>query len=245
MEKFAPISGWLTLVFGFAALFFYIVLPDLKPLILSLAALSISNGAFFLFAEGTSIKKFFSSRAGQHGTNTVILTSVFLGILIFTNLLIYRHKNRFDFTEGNLFTLAPQTKKFVADLPREVKLTAFYQIETAEKAAFTNLIAGYLEETEKIEVTYVDPDKNPAVTKQYGVTTYGTIVLESGSKETKIQSATEENLTNALLKVTRDEQKVIYFLEGHGENQIDSEENEGYQTAFFCDLSRLIRWPWR
>ncbi|MZG54515.1 MAG: hypothetical protein F3744_10730 [Nitrospinae bacterium] len=231
MEKFAPISGWLTLVFGFAALFFYIVLPDLKPLILSLAALSISNGAFFLFAEGTSIKKFFSSRAGQHGTNTVILTSVFLGILIFTNLLIYRHKNRFDFTEGNLFTLAPQTKKFVADLPREVKLTAFYQIETAEKAAFTNLIAGYLEETEKIEVTYVDPDKNPAVTKQYGVTTYGTIVLESGSKETKIQSATEENLTNALLKVTRDEQKVIYFLEGHGENQIDSEENEGYQTA--------------
>ena len=60
MKKFAPITGWLTLVFGFVALFFYIVLPDLKPLILSLAALSISNGAFFLFAEGTSIKKFFS-----------------------------------------------------------------------------------------------------------------------------------------------------------------------------------------
>ena len=118
-----------------------------------------------------------------------------------------------------------------AGLPREVKLTAFYQIETAEKATFTNLIAGYLEETEKIQVTYVDPDKNPAVTKQYGVTTYGTIVLESGSKETKIQNATEENLTNALLKVTQDEQKVIYFLEGHGESQIESLENEGYQTA--------------
>ena len=231
MKKFTPISGWLTLVFGFASLFFYIVLPDLNPLILSLAALSISNGAFFLFAEGTNIKKFFSSRAGQHGTNTVILTSVFIGILIFTNLLIYRHKNRFDFTEGNLFTLAPQTKKFVADLPREVKLTAFYQIETAEKVTFTNLIAGYLEETEKIQVAYVDPDKNPAVTKQYGVTTYGTIVLESGFKETKIQNATEENLTNALLKVTQDEQKVIYFLEGHGESQIESLENEGYQTA--------------
>ncbi len=231
MKKFTPIAGWLSLISGFGALFFYIVLPDLKTLILSLTALSISNGIFFLFAEGTSLKNFFSSRMAQHGANAFILTSVFLGVLIFANLLIHRHKHRFDFTEGNLFTLAPQTKKFVADLPREVKLTAFFQIETPEKIAFENLIAGYLEETDKIDVTYVDPDKNPAVTKQYGVTTYGTVVLESGSKETKIQNTTEENLTNALLKVTRDEQKVIYFLEGHGENQINSTENEGYQTA--------------
>ena len=231
MKKFIPIAGWLFILLGFAALFFYIVLPDLKTVILSLTAVSISNGIFFLVSEGSTLKKFFSSRSALHGTNAIILTSVFLGILIFANLLIHRHKQRFDLTEGNLFTLAPQTKKFVAALPREVKLTAFFQIETAEKIAFTNLIAGYLEETDKIEIAYIDPDKNPAVTKQYGVTTYGTIVLESGTKETKIQNPNEENLTNALLKVTRDEQKTIYFLEGHGENQINSLENEGYQTA--------------
>ncbi len=231
MKKFVPMAGWLSLILGFAALFFYIVLPDLKVLILSFTAISISNGIYYLVAEGRNIKEFFSTRSALHGTNAIILTSVFLGILIFTNLLVHRHKHRFDFTEGNLFTLAPQTKKFIANLPREVKLTAFYQIETPEKIAFTNLISGYLEETDKIEITYVDPDKNPAVTKQYGVTTYGTIVLESGTKETKIQNASEENLTNALLKVTRDEQKVIYFLEGHGESQIESMENEGYQTA--------------
>ena len=231
MKKFTSIAGWLALASGFAALFFYIVLPDLKTLILSLTALSISNGIFLLVSEGTSLKKFFSSRMAQHGTNAIIVTSVFLGVLIFTNLLIHRHKHRFDFTQAKLFTLAPQTKKFIANLPREVNLTAFFQIETPEKNAFENLIAGYLEETDKIGITYLDPDKNPAVTKQYGVTTYGTIVLESGSKETKVQNATEENLTNALLKVTRDEQKVIYFLKGHGENQIDSTENEGHLTA--------------
>ena len=231
MKKFTPIAGWLSLISGFLTLFFYIILPDLKALVISLALISFSNGIFFIYAEGTSIKKIFSSRLAQHGTNTIILVSVVLGILVFTNLLIHRHKQRFDFTEDNLFTLAPQTKKFVADLPREVKLTAFFQTETPEKAAFKNLIQGYLEKTKKIEVTYVDPDKNPSITKQYGVTTYGTIVFESGKKETKIQNATEENLTNALLKVTRDEQKVIYFLEGHGESQIEDMENNGYQNA--------------
>ncbi len=231
MKKFTPITGWLSLISGFTALLFYIVLPDLKTLVISLTLISLSNGIFSLYAEGTSIKNFFSSRFAQHGTNSVILISVLLGILIFTNLLINRHKYRFDFTKGNLFTLAPQTKKIITDLPREVKLTAFYQIEAPEKVAFSNLIEGYLEETDKIGIAYLDPDKNPAITKQYGVTTYGTIVLESGKKETKIQNATEENLTNALLKVTRDEQKVIYFLEGHGENQIESIENEGYLTS--------------
>ena len=135
MKKFIPIAGWLALLLGFAALFFYIVLPDLKTVIFSLTAVSISNGIFFLVSEGSSLKKFFSSRSALHGTNAIILTFVFLGILIFVNLLIHRHKQRFDLTEGNLFTLAPQTKKFVSDLPREVKLTAFFQLETAEKIA--------------------------------------------------------------------------------------------------------------
>ena len=231
MKKLGPLSGWLALITGFFGLFFYIVLPDLKNLSASLVTVCIINAIFFLFSERLSIKQSLSSRSTVYGANTLILTSIFLGILIFVNLLVFRHKYHFDFTKQGLFTLSPQTKKFISHLPREVKLTAFFQTDSPDKTAFTNLISGYLEETEKITLHYVDPDKNPAVTKQYGVTTYGTIALESGAKETKVQNANEENITNALLKVTRDEQKVIYFLEGHGESRISDTENLGYSTA--------------
>jgi ABC-type uncharacterized transport system involved in gliding motility auxiliary subunit len=231
MKKLGPIAGWLALVTGFIALFVYIVLPDLKSLSVSLAVVCLANAIFFIVVKGPRLKQNFSSRSALHGANTLFLTCIFLGILIFANLLATRHKHRFDFTEGGYFTLAPQTKKFISKLPREVKLTAFFQTESPEKIAFTDLIAGYLEETDKIKIQYVDPDKNPSVTKQYGVTTYGTVALESGTKETKIQNASEENITNALLKVTRDEQKTIYFLEGHGESNISSTENEGYATS--------------
>ena len=224
-------AGWLALTIGFAALFIYIILPDLKSVSGSLAIVSLLNGIFFLIVEGPRLKQRLSSRSALYGTNTIILTFIFLGILIFVNLLAFRHKHRFDFTEGSYFTLAPQTKKLISSLPREVQLTAFFQTESSEKIAFSNLIAGYLEQTDKIKLQYVDPDKNPAITKQYGVTTYGTITLESGTKETKIQKTTEENITNALLKVTRDEQKVIYFLEGHNEREINRNDNEGYATA--------------
>jgi len=231
MKKFAPMAGWLALAAGFTSLFLYVVLPELKTVSASLALICLVNGIFFVIVEGPELKKSLSSRSALYGANTLILISIVLGILIFVNLLAYRHKHRFDFTEGGYFTLAPQTIKFISNLPREVNLTAFFQTESPEKIAFTNLIAGYLEETEKINLKFVDPDKNPSVTKQYGVTTYGTLVLESGDKETKIQNPTEENITNAFLKVTRDEQKVIYFLEGHNESAISSAENEGYSMA--------------
>ena len=231
MKKIAPMAGWLTLIMGFTALFIYSVLPDLKSVSASLAAVALINGIFFVVVERSRLKQSFSSRSALYGANSLALTFIVLGILIFVNLLAHRHKHRFDFTEGGFFTLAPQTKKLVSNLPREVKLTAFFQTESPEKIAFTNLIAGYLEVSDKINLQYIDPDKNPAVTKQYGVTTYGTVALESGTKETKIQNTTEENITNALLKVTRDEQKIIYFLEGHGESKIENNNNEGYSTA--------------
>jgi ABC-type uncharacterized transport system involved in gliding motility auxiliary subunit len=231
MKKITPMAGWLALITGFIALFLYIILPELKSVSASLALVCLINGIFFVVANGPELKKSISSRSALYGVNTLILTSILLGILIFANLLAFRHKHRFDFTEGSYFTLAPQTIKFISNLPRKVTLTAFFQTDSPEKIAFTNLISGYLEETNKIKLHYIDPDKNPSVTKQYGVTTYGTIALESGVKETKIQNPTEENITNALLKVTRDEQKVIYFLEGHNESAISSVENEGYSTA--------------
>lgn len=231
MKKLGPMAGWLSLTTGFIALFFYIVLPDLKNLSASLAIVCLINGIFFIVVKGPQLKQSLSSRSALYGANTLFLTCIFLGILIFANLLAFRHKHRFDFTEGGYFTLAPQTIKFITKLPRDVKLTAFFQTESPEKMAFANLIAGYLEETDQIELQYVDPDKNPSVTKQYGVTTYGTVVLESGTKETKVQNTSEENITNALLKVTRDEQKIIYFLEGHGESNINNSENEGYASA--------------
>ncbi len=224
-------AGWLALATGFIALFLYVVLPDLQALYISLAVVGLINTIFFVVVKGPKLKRGLSSRSALYGANTVILTAIFMGILIFVNLLAFRHKHRFDFTEGGYFTLAPQTKKLVSSLPREVKLTAFFQTESPEKIAFTNLIAGYLEETDKIKLQYVDPDKNPAVTKQYGVTTYGTVAMESGVKETKIQNTSEESITNALLKVTRDEQKLIYFLEGHNESKISNDDNMGYSTA--------------
>jgi ABC-type uncharacterized transport system involved in gliding motility auxiliary subunit len=82
---------------------------------------------------------------------------------------------------------------------------------------------------------FIDPDRKPAVAKQYGINQYNIVVLESDKQETRIKPAAdavaEEELTNALIRVSRDARKIVYFLEGHGEHPLDDTDSAGYSQA--------------
>jgi len=55
-------------------------------------------------------------------------------------------------------------------------------------------------------------------------------VVKCGDRETKITGTEEGDLTNAILKVAKTDQKKIYFLAGHGERDLDNETEPGYQV---------------
>jgi ABC-type uncharacterized transport system involved in gliding motility auxiliary subunit len=78
---------------------------------------------------------------------------------------------------------------------------------------------------------FIDPDKNPGMVKRYDISQDATTIFECGDKESRITSSSEEDITNAIIKVTREKKKVIYFLEGHGEASIEDSEERGYSMA--------------
>ena len=231
MKTTSRIAAWLALFFAFSGLFTYVIAPDQTTPTFVLLGLAALNGLFFGIVERRTVIYTMKTRIAVHGANSLILLSVFLGILIFVNLIAFRHKQQFDFTETGFYTLSPQTEKVLRSLPREVKMTAFFQAESQGKNVFRDQVQSFLELSDKIDLSYVDPDKSPAITKQYGITTYGTVVLESGKKESQVKDPNEENLVNGILKVIKDEQKVIRFLDGHGEKRIDDSDNLGLATA--------------
>ena len=243
MKQYASAAGWLALISAIAALLVYIVFPAQAPVAVSLAAFALLNGLCFAAVNKEEIQRRLRGRMGIHGFNTLALVLVFLGILIFINILSYRHKQRFDFTEGGFFTLSEQTQKVLSHLDGKIKLTAFFKTDTQEKRDFKNLIDSYLTLTDKIDLSYIDPDANPSLAKQYGIKTYGEVILESGLRKTKIAKTTEGQLTNSILKVTRNETKTIYFLEGHGEKDVKDIGASGYSIAkkTLGDVGRKVK----
>lgn len=231
MKQLSPFAGWTALILGFAALISYLFLPEYSMLTLTILSVAGINAIFFLVVSRKEVLHALKTRTALYGMNTTVVIFVFLGILIAINVLSFHHKAIWDLTETSVYTLSPQTRKIVKNLPRKVKMTAFFQIGNPGREAFEQLVGGYKELTDQIEVELVDPDRRPAVVKQYGVTTYGAVVFESGKQVTKIKKTTEEELTNALLQVTRDQQKKIYFLSGHKEKSIEDKEKRGFSQA--------------
>jgi ABC-type uncharacterized transport system involved in gliding motility auxiliary subunit len=91
-----------------------------------------------------------------------------------------------------------------------------------------NLIQIYSYHSKKIKYEFIDPDKNPGLVKAYEITEDGTTVLEMGDKDGRITSSEEEDITNAIIKITREEKKTLYFLEGHGEQTVEETGDSGY-----------------
>ncbi len=176
-----------------------------------------------------AIKKILSLRSVRYGGNTLAVSVILLIILGLVNFIVNRHSYRFDLTAAKQFSLAPQTQKILKNLKKNVRVTAFFK--SGEKRQMEDLLKAYRFYSKKFSYEFIDPDRKPAIAKRYGVRTYRTSVIECGDKEEKITSTQEQDLTNALIKVTREGKKVIYFLEGHGENNIDDTGRTGYSSA--------------
>ena len=176
-----------------------------------------------------------AARLGLHGG---AMTLVFVAIVTLVNVLAARHSLRWDLSESGQFSLAPQTIKLLSGLDRDVTVTLFVQDLGRTKQVLEGLMESYQHHTPRLTVTYVDPDKRPAVAKQYGITQYDTVVFESGGQQTQVRFLSPEELnnreqlfTNALIRVTRTEKKRIAFLEGHGEHRLDDAGQNGFSTV--------------
>src|SRR3972149_7845131 len=166
-------------------------------------------------------------RGTRYGLNTALALMLFLAIVVVVEALAIRHNLRVDLTEGRRPSLSDQSIKLLRSLEKDVHAVAFYRTDEQVEAAAQDLLAQYAQISPRFRVEFVDPDRHPALTKRYGVTTYGTLVLETGGKEEKVQGGDEERITNALVKLLREERRVLYFLTGHGEADLDSAARQG------------------
>jgi ABC-type uncharacterized transport system involved in gliding motility auxiliary subunit len=171
------------------------------------------------------------SRVWIYGSSAVLSSLFFLGILAFLALIAERHPWRVDMTESGAFTLSEQTQNILNSLEQPIDIKAFYATASPEQTKAKDILETYRYASHKVLYEFVDPDRQPEMARRFEVRSYGTMVLEGYGKKQTIQNPDEESITNAILKLSRNEQKSIYFLIGHGERSIEKADKEGYSTV--------------
>ena len=178
---------------------------------------------------------FFSKRSSQLGSNAIILSLAVLAILAVLNFLSFRHSKRFDLTTEKAFTLSDQTRKIVGGLQKDVNVVRFPdpRSQAPDAQHFDDLMTEYKHLSPHFKFQEVNPQEKPEVAKEYGAQHFNDVIVRSGDQKVPIEtgfggSVSEADVTNAILKVTRDTVKKVCFVTGHGEKSITDSAVDGY-----------------
>jgi ABC-type uncharacterized transport system involved in gliding motility auxiliary subunit len=214
-----------------AGLVGWIVWPQRKAPALALLGLGFAALAAYVVLNRAALKQKFQRKSLLYSGNLILIIVLVLAILGLANYFLSKHNYRMDFTAAKLHSLSDQSVTVLKALKTDIAFKGFFREGNYGRAAMENLLKIYAYHSARVHYEFIDPDKNPGLVKRYDVTQDGTTIIEAGDKESRITTTSEEDVTNALIKATRAQKKVIYFLEGHGEERVDETGDNGFSTV--------------
>lgn len=187
----------------------------------------------WLFLDWGSLSDLGKDQTVGRSFTAGLLLLVAGGIVVAANVVGHRYDKKWDFTETKKFSLAAESVETAKGLDKEVQVVAFFPAGSAEEQNFQELVDGYTDETTLITVVYYDPFSDNVAAVKEGITSqYGTVIVRAGGVEERITSGFgEEELTNALIKVTSSRTHSLCAVTGHGELEVD--DSSGPEGAGF------------
>jgi ABC-type uncharacterized transport system involved in gliding motility auxiliary subunit len=165
------------------------------------------------------------------GLDAALSVAALLGVLVVLYLFAARHPLRWDLTRGRLYTLSEETTALLDGLADDIDATAFYKEGDDARVPMKDLLEEYATRSPRFRYRFVDPDRSPGLAREHGVRSYGTTVLAARGGQTSLFTASEAQLTAAILRITRGSARRVMFVAGHGERVLDEEGKEGYSAA--------------
>lgn len=175
--------------------------------------------------------EFLTMRTTKHGMNMGALILMALVLLVAVNFLSVRYNKTVDLTEERLHSLAPQTMDVLSELESEAQFYVFYRgaDDRKRRQELRLRLQPYQDRSSQVRVqfvnAYVDVQRSAEFLKDQR---RFAVFLKMGGRQVEVaEPYQEEQITSALIRVTRDSERMVYFLTGHGEKSIDDHSGEG------------------
>jgi len=168
-------------------------------------------------------------RIGKYGTSAVAQTAILLAIVGALGFFANRYHHRWDASEAGVHSISDQTQKVIAGLQQDVHVTAFYA--KLDQPTARTLLDKYQYVSDKVKVEYADPNSRPDLVEKYAVNPEkigeGLLFVKIGEESVQIDQPDEAKLTNAIVKLTKQSHKKVYFVTGHNERPVEGKGADG------------------
>lgn len=178
----------------------------------------------------------FQSRQARAGGYSGAYVLTFVGILAAVNYLAVQYNRSLDATDQKLYSLSDQTLKLLSDLPDEIQIYYFDRKSSFDQPSPDGVtprasLTRYENASTDVTVEYVDPDSDPAKAERMRVRSFGTVLVELSGVREEAASPSEQDVTNALIKLLKGEERTACILSGHGEASVSDFQAMGFSIA--------------
>ncbi len=165
------------------------------------------------------------ARQTRYAAYAVFYILVVAAAAVVVNILANRYDKSFDTTSNKRFSLSEQSRKIVDGLKQNATILYFNQSTRFQDGK--DLLQEYADLSPKVHIRYVDPDKEPQLTRADGVQNLDTAVVQIGDKKEAAASMTETGITGAFIRDLKSNTRTVCFVSGSGEHQIDDTDRNG------------------
>jgi ABC-type uncharacterized transport system involved in gliding motility auxiliary subunit len=218
-------------IFYLVVIALWISIPDEVTLNVAVTVIALILSAVSMYMNRDLLSVYYQSHHFKKLQETIIFFVLLFSIFGVVNYWAYKHPKQFDFSVIKLNTLSDQSKNILKEMndgPIVFKMFA----RKNESLPWMALLEFYRNEKNSIQIEKIDIDVRPDLVGDYLISDAATLVIEYKGKRQKVTERDELNITNALIKISRSNDPVVYFVQGHGEGDIGSKENEGLNFIY-------------
>ncbi len=173
----------------------------------------------------------------QYRIQYLIFILLFITIISALAWISVKYNIRSDWTAGNRNSLSSDTIKLLKTITGPITIRSYQTDDPSLQKAVTEILTRYQYHKDDLQFQLVNPDLALELTKADRIKKYGQTVINYNNKTEIIDSLSEQNISNALLRLSRNRKPQLLFLQGHGERDPSNTTVIGYNTL----ASKLLK----
>lgn len=185
-----------------------------------------------LMKSPNGIKRAFNNKKNQGRLGNVVFILLVVCCIAVANVISNRTMHwKKDFTQNKVNSLSDQSVKTLKQLNQPLHIQVFMLENNQQKPMLKNLLQYYQDASDQIKVEFKDPDVAKLDAQKISAQD-GDILIQYGDQQHILQGTSEQDITQAILKVTRNGETQVCFTQGHGELKLDGEAQDPRSLSF-------------
>ena len=159
---------------------------------------------------------------------SIIFLLLFLSSIGLLAWLSHQHNIRSDWTSNQRNSLSESSIELLKTLQQPVLIRSYQASDEGAIQAVGEILQNYQREKADLTFSILNPDLDIELAKADNIERYGQTIIKYNNQKEIIDHISEQNISNALLRLSRDQAPELLFVNNHGERNIQNKHNTGY-----------------